>query len=202
MDRRSVTYRILKAILIILSLPVILLAFAVAALYTLPIQRYAIDKACEAIKKESGFEIKAETFRLQFPFTLKIDDFHVTKEGAVYAKGENIGISLAILPLTRGEVEVNYIQLEGITLNSGELIPGLKIDGTVGYMRGVARNIDIKNETANLRQLYLRDSNVNIELCDTTQSEEDEIATAEAILNTNYEPYDVSKDLNFEEDEL
>jgi hypothetical protein len=34
------------------------------------------------------------------------------------------------------------------------------------------------------------------------QSEEQEIANAEAILSTNYEPYDVSKDLNFEEDEL
>lgn len=34
------------------------------------------------------------------------------------------------------------------------------------------------------------------------QTEEDEIANAEAILNTSYEPYDVSKDLNFEEDEL
>ncbi|MCR4775566.1 MAG: hypothetical protein K5869_04220 [Saccharofermentans sp.] len=34
------------------------------------------------------------------------------------------------------------------------------------------------------------------------KSEEDEIANAEAILNSSYEPYDVSKDLNFEEDEL
>lgn len=31
-------------------------------------------------------------------------------------------------------------------------------------------------------------------------SEEEEIANAEAILSTNYEPYDVSKDLNFEDD--
>lgn len=34
------------------------------------------------------------------------------------------------------------------------------------------------------------------------QSEADEIASAEEILKQDFEPYDVSKDLNFEEDEL
>lgn len=33
-------------------------------------------------------------------------------------------------------------------------------------------------------------------------NEQEEIANAEAILNTNYEPYDVSKDLNFEDEGL
>lgn len=33
-------------------------------------------------------------------------------------------------------------------------------------------------------------------------SEQEELANAEAILNTNYEPYDVSKDLNFEDEGL
>lgn len=35
-----------------------------------------------------------------------------------------------------------------------------------------------------------------------TLSEQEELANAEAILNTNYEPYDVSKDLNFEDEGL
>ena len=187
MDRRSVTYRIFKAILIILSLPVILLSLAITALYIPPIQQYTIDKVCETISRESGFDINAGKFHLQFPLKLKIADFHVAKEGELYAKGESIAISLELLPLTKGEVEVNYIQLEGITLNSGELIPGLKIDGNVGYFRGVARNVDIKNETANLRQLYLRDSNVNVELCDTAQSDDSTVNWIVTLYKANIE---------------
>ena len=33
------------------------------------------------------------------------------------------------------------------------------------------------------------------------QTEEDEIANAEAILNSSFEPYDVSQDLKFEEEQ-
>ena len=101
MDRRSVTYRIFKAILIILSLPVILLSLAITALYIPPIQQYTIDKVCETISRESGFDINAGKFHLQCPLKLKIADFHVAKEGELYAKGESIAISLELLPLTK-----------------------------------------------------------------------------------------------------
>ena len=61
--------------------------------------------------------------------------------------------------------------------------------------------VDYKPERATSEQLDEQSKPEQYEQ-KLAQTEEDEIANAEAILNTNYEPYDVSKDLNFEEDEL
>lgn len=61
--------------------------------------------------------------------------------------------------------------------------------------------VDYKPERATSEQLDEQSKPEQYEQ-KIVQTEEDEIANAEAILKTNYEPYDVSKDLNFEEDEL
>ena len=61
--------------------------------------------------------------------------------------------------------------------------------------------VDYKPERATSEQLDEQSKPEQYEQ-KLAQTEEDEIANAEAILKTNYEPYDVSKDLNFEEDEL
>ncbi len=73
--------------------------------------------------------------------------------------------------------------------------PFMKFDGLD------ADTIDYKTDRATSEQLDEQSKPEQYEQ-KLAQTEEDEIATAEAILNTNYEPYDVSKDLNFEEDEL
>ncbi|MBR1906564.1 MAG: hypothetical protein IJ819_08915 [Clostridiales bacterium] len=61
--------------------------------------------------------------------------------------------------------------------------------------------IDYKTERPSGEQLDEQSKPEQFEQ-NQAKTEEDEIANAEAILNTSYEPYDVSKDLNFEEDEL
>ena len=73
--------------------------------------------------------------------------------------------------------------------------PFMKFDGLDPDM------IDYKTERATSEELDEQSKPEQYEQ-KKAQSEEEEIANAEAILNTNYEPYDVSKDLNFEEDEL
>ncbi|MBR3082423.1 MAG: hypothetical protein IKH06_06165 [Clostridiales bacterium] len=73
--------------------------------------------------------------------------------------------------------------------------PFMKFDGID------PNSIDYKTERPSAEELIEQANPENYEQ-KIAQSEEDEIANAEAILNTNYEPYDVSKDLNFEEDEL
>lgn len=170
MKRRSITYIILKAALITLCLPLSLFLLLIVSLYIPAVQRYTVDKLCETINEQSNYEIRIKNFHLFFPLKININDFDVKKEQISYAQGENIGISISPLSLLKGEVEVNYISLENIALNTRELIPNVKIEGCVGYLQSVARNIDIKNETVNLRQLLLKGANVNIELSDTAEN--------------------------------
>ena len=73
--------------------------------------------------------------------------------------------------------------------------PFMKFDGLD------PNSIEYKTERATGEELDQQSSPEQFEQR-VAQSEEEELANAEAILSTNYEPYDDSKDLNFEEDEL
>lgn len=173
MNKRSFTYIILKTALIIICLPVTILLLSAVALYIPAIQQYTVDKVCKSLSEHSGYTIEAKRFHLTFPLKINIDDINVRKENGLNAQGSNICVNISLLPLLRGEVEVNYLLLEQIDFNTGELIPDIKLEGNIGFLRGVARNIDIKNKRVNLRQIHLQDSDVEIELNDTAKKEEE-----------------------------
>ena len=172
--KRSLLYKWFKVITIILSIPFFLLWLLIIALYIPPVQRYAVNKACEIASSETGFNIEMEAFHLAFPLTLDIDNFTVSRNDTVFAKGDDLDVNISLTPLLKGEVEINYVSLEKIRIDTHELIDGIKANGEIGHFRVVARNIDFENERVNLRQIHLHSSTLNVILSDTTKQEETE----------------------------
>ncbi|MBO4680486.1 MAG: hypothetical protein J5623_01135 [Clostridiales bacterium] len=72
--------------------------------------------------------------------------------------------------------------------------PFMKFDGLD------PNSLDYKVERPSGEQLDAESAPENYEK-KAAQTEEEEIANAEAILNSSFEPYDVSQDLNFDEDQ-
>ena len=173
MKKRGITYKIFRTVLAALCLPFILLVFTAIALHIPVIQQYATERIFGYINDKSDYEIKAGIFRLKFPLNIEISDFKVTKEDSVYAKGKNIGANIALLPLFTGNIEINYMTVEESYINSRELIPDVKIKGNIGYLRAVARSINPQNRTAALRQIYILDSDIAIELADTVKKQKE-----------------------------
>lgn len=177
MQKRNKTYRILKATAITICIPIILLWMLIVILYIPPLQRYAVNKICHEVSVATGFDIKMGTFHLAFPLKLSITEFEASRNDTIFTQGEHADINISFAPLLSGEIELNYISLENTIINTADIIPGMSINGRIGFFRTIARNIDIKNEVANLRQINIHSTDVNILLNDTTQEEEDERST-------------------------
>ena len=174
--KSSILYKLFKTVLIILSIPIFLLWLLIIALYIPPVQRYVVDTLCEEASSGTGFNVEIGTFHLSFPLTLNVTDFKVSRNDTLFAAGEQANVSISLLPLFQGEVEVNYVALEKISLNTHELIDGIKASGEIGYFRTVARNIKLEEEIADLRQIHLHSASLNVELGDMPQEEEEESA--------------------------
>ena len=138
----------------IAAVPVALLLALFVMLYLPPVQEYATRKISEAVQANSDFELSVGRVRLSFPLKLVIEDFVFCAGSDTIASGEEVATSVSLLPLLRGVVEIDYLSLESVAFDTHKLVPGTHIRGDVGNFRSVARDIDLVNEVANIKQLY------------------------------------------------
>ena len=163
--RLRILLRILSAIIVT---PVIVIAILIALLYIPGVQRAVVEKACHEISARSGYDVGIGSIMLSFPLKLKVADFTMSKNDTVYINGRNLDTNISLTPLFAGKVEANYISLEELELNTRDMLPEMSIEGKVGFARVVARDADLANATADIRQLYIADSNIDITMADTT----------------------------------
>lgn len=160
--KKSLTQKIFRVLVALILCPIVLLWSTVVLLYIQPIQDYTIERICSAINKKYNYNISIGNFRLSFPLTATIEDFEIGKEDKNILKGEQIEADIRLIPLLKGEIEVNYISIDNTEVDTRNLIETTHITGHIGHFRTTARNIDLKSECANIRQFYLTDSNAEI----------------------------------------
>ena len=174
MRKRSWTKILSRIVLAIIGLPIIVIALLIVLLYIPPVQRAVVEKACKEIALRSGYDIGIGSIELIFPLKLRATDFEMSKGDSIYFQGESFDANISLTPLLRGKVEINYISLEDLNVNTRDIIPDIYVDGKVGYARVVVRDADLANAVADIRQLHIADTDLNIVLADTTASEESE----------------------------
>lgn len=152
--------------------PIIIVWVLISLLYLPPIQNYAVQKIEETVARNSEFRLAIGSVNLSFPFNLIINDFEVKKKEFPIAKGNAIEININPLPLIRGNIEVNYILLEQIDIDTRDLIDGTHITGEVGYFRSVIRDINLPNESADIKQLYVNETSLNIRIDESKDTTE------------------------------
>ena len=164
--------KFIRVLAIAVAVPIVLLWALLFLLYLPPVQEYAIRKISEAVAANSDFEINVGSVGLSFPLKLAIKDFLLTQKEDTIAEGEEIAVSVGLLPLLKGEIEVDYLSLENIAVDTRGIIENTRIKGKVGYLRTVARGIDLVAEKANIKQLNLHDTEVNIDIAKSNTAKE------------------------------
>lgn len=167
MKPRSRKERIFRLGLIVASAPIIIIGLLVALLYIPPVQRLVVDKVCEEIGEASGYDIEIGTIRLSFPFNLKATDIKISKNDSIYLQGESIDADISLLPILRGNLEINQLSFENIEVHTRDLIAKSKIDGNIGFARMAVRDVDLSKSIANIKQLHIQGVDLKITLPDT-----------------------------------
>ena len=174
MKKRGRLHILLRILLAIIVTPMIVITLIISLLYIPRVQRAVVEKACREISAQSGYDVGIGSILLSFPLKLKATDFTMSRNDSVYFSGRSLGTNISLTPLFAGKVEVNYISLEALELNTRDILPDMLIEGKVGYARVVARDADLANAVADIRQLYIADSDIHITMTDTTTAQESE----------------------------
>lgn len=162
--------RWIKWIAIIVLIPIVLVILISISLYIPPLQNYIVGKATGYASKQTGMNITIGRIRLSFPLNLVVHEVKVISPPKDTLLTVNkISASVKLLPLLRSRAEVNAVDIEDVTVNSGPMIKGMVINGILGKLHLKADYIDLANEQAILNEITLSNAQITLCLNDTTQ---------------------------------
>ena len=156
----------------ILLSPIILFIILSILLYIPSLQRFAVRTITEYVSENTDTKVSVRSLRLSFPLDLKLEEFQMNdRSNGLLVGVESLIVDLRLSHLLRGQIDV-----EGITLNQGEvntqkIIPGVSVQGEVGRFFINSHGIDLKKSEVMVNRVQLDDSNVRILLNDSTSED-------------------------------
>ena len=158
--------------------PVMLFVLVAVLLYVPPVQDLIRRQAMTLASEATGMEIGVERIDLRFPLDLVVRGVHVVQPDSVpgpSADGADTLLALGSLsvrvqawPLLQGRVEVDGVTLDDVAVNTGGLLEGLSLKGTLGRFHLRSHGIDLGQESAVLNEVSLADTHLQLSLTDTT----------------------------------
>lgn len=160
--------RWIKRIGIICLIPTVLVLLISILLYIPPFQHFAVRVATRYASQATDMQIGIGQIRLSFPLNLTIRDVKVIAAPDTLLSLESFQINIRPLPLLKKEVLIDAIDLEGVKANTGDLIKGMAIKGSLGKLYAKADRIDLGKESARLNRIDLSDTAITLLMNDTT----------------------------------
>lgn len=158
--------------------PVILFMFIAVLLYVPPVQDFIRRQVMTMATEATGMEIGVERVDLRFPLDLvvrgvrvvqfdSLPDKSVQQADTLLALG-SLSVRVQAWPLLRGRVEIDGVTLDDVSVNSGELIEGLSLKGTLGRFYLRSHGIDLGKESVVLNEVSLQNTHLQLALTDTS----------------------------------
>lgn len=158
--------------------PVLLFVLVMGLLYVPPVQDLIRRQAMTVASEATGMEIAVERIDLRFPLDLVVRGVRVVqfdslpgasvqRSDTVLALG-NLSVRVQAWPLLQGRVEVDGVAVDDVTVNTGSLIEGLRLKGSLGRFFLRSHGIDLARELIVLNQVELEDTHLQVALTDTS----------------------------------
>ncbi len=165
--RRSIGRRLLKAAGWIVAAPFILLAIVAVALYLPPVQDAAVRAAAAYASEATGMDITIERLRLSFPLDLAVSRVEVRQEGHTIAAVESVVVDLDITRLLHGSLGVDAVNIDGLTLDTRDLIASMALQGTAAHLE-LHDDIALREQRVDIAAIAGGGIDLSIALRDTT----------------------------------
>lgn len=174
----------LRAALWIILTPIFLFTTLMVLLYVPPVQNFIRKQATSIASDATGWDISVERIDLRFPLNLLVRGVQVVAPAdSARAQADtllrlgSLNVSVQAMPLFKGRVEVDHVDLKQINVNSSNLVKGMRVQGALGNFHLQSHGIDLKNEEVILNRIDLADTHLQVMLNDTTQTPEDTTQT-------------------------
>ena len=153
---------------IIISIPFVLFIILSILIYIPPVQNFVVKKAASLASETTGMDISVGKITLSFPINLNIHNVTAIEEGDTLLNAGQLTLKIQMKPLFRKQIEVDAFRLENISLNTMNMIEGLKLKGFMGELYLESHGVDLSPETAIINELRLKNTNLDICITDTT----------------------------------
>lgn len=167
-----------KILVSILMSPVIIVLLTAVAIYLPPVQQWAVDLASKSASESTGMDVTVGRVHLAFPLDISLETVKVTKQDSLlpqkkdtvaYISRAVVGVRL--LPLLSSKVCVNSMELLGCKVNTIDLIPQMRLKGSIERMGldGVepVAEIGMKGEIVELKRVFLDGAHLDIAMKDS-----------------------------------
>ena len=167
--------------------PILLFVVLMILLYVPPVQNMIRREATAIASESTGMDITVQRIDLRFPLNLLVrgvlvvqpaDSLHPDLPPDTLLSLGSLNVRVQAWPLLRGQVEIDNVALEQVSVNSSRLVEGLHVQGDLGRFFLKSHGVDLNKESVVLNQVELSDTHMQVVLSDTTQAVEDTATTA------------------------
>ena len=168
--------RALKYILRTLLALVLLVVMLVASLYLPPVQRWAVNRLTAYIEEQTGLEVSIGSVHLSPLLDLSLGQVRVAKPPTDLINVEHALVDLDLTRLLTLHVGVEAIELSDGSIHTTDLIETLAMDGSIGNLRIVADDIDLRKKTVNVKEASLDGCVLDMKLREAAEEDTTESA--------------------------
>lgn len=169
----------------ILLTPVFIFTLLMILLYVPPVQSFLRRQAMSIASEATGMQISVERIDLRFPLNLLVRGVLVTQpvdslgteKQDTLLNLKSLNVRIQAWPLLHGQVEVDEVKLEQVSLNSLQLIDGMQVQGELGRFYLESHGVNLTDEAVVLNQIELADTRLEVMLADTTEAVPDTTTT-------------------------
>lgn len=172
----------------VLLTPVALFTLLMVLLYVPPVQNFLRRQATAIASEATGMDISVERIDLRFPLNLLVRGALVVQPADSTGQGVqapdtlldlgSLNVRIQAWPLLHGRVEVDHVTLSDVSVNSADLLEGMRVEGQLGRFFLKSHGVDLVKEEVVLNEVELEDSRVHVLLSDTTASEPEDTTSA------------------------
>lgn len=164
----------LRSLGLVLAIPIVLTVLLFLLFYFPPFQNWAVKQVAEYASEESGMEITIDKVKLVFPLDLGVEGVKVIKPSTdngnkadTVACIKKIVVDVQLLPLFRGQVEIDELALSGMKVNTTDFVPQAVVKGDIGQLNLKAHGIDLSAETVNIDDAVVSTANISVAMNDS-----------------------------------
>ena len=168
--------RALKYILRTLLALVLLIVMLVASLYLPPVQRWAVNHLTAYIEEQTGLEVSIGSVHLSPLLDLSLGQVRIAKPPTDLINVDRAIVDLDLSRLLSMHIGVEAIELSDGSIHTTDLIETLAMDGSIGNLKIVADDIDLRKKKVNVKDITLDGCVLDMKLREAAEEDTTESA--------------------------
>ena len=175
----------LKHIVTIAVIVVVAVLALPLLIYVPPIQNWLVQQVAEVASEQTGYDITVKHVDLDFPLDLGVDGVTVVQHGDTIADIRRAVVGVNILPLLKGDVSVDDVELLEARINTMDLISDVQVKGSLGQFALSPSKIQLVDSHVTLGDALLSDADITVLLSDTAAVDTTESGPLAWIIDVN-----------------